>query len=80
MQLNKIEKIIVQLDKIEQAFFKQKNKMIDTSKQADINLMRAISKLIDAKDLLIMSADYLRETEEANELDKVKADLEKLLG
>jgi hypothetical protein len=80
MQLSKIEKMIAQLDKIEQSFFKHKNKMIDTSKQSDINLLRALSKLIDAKDLLIMSAELLQDNEEATELDNIKADLEKLLG
>jgi hypothetical protein len=78
MLLNQIQNIIAQLDKIEELFFESEHRKIDPNKVSDMKHLKAISKIINAKDTLLLALDYLLDNEEMKQLDQAKARLERL--
>jgi hypothetical protein len=78
MHYSQIQSIISQLDKIEELFFENDHRKIDPSNIADMKRLKAISKILDAKDMLLLALDYLLDNEEAKQLDRTKIRLEML--
>lgn len=78
MLLNQIQNIIAQLDKIEELFFESEHRKIDPNNVSDMKHLKAISKIINAKDTLLLALDYLLDSKEAKQLDQAKARLERL--
>lgn len=78
MHYSQIQNIISQLDKIEQLFFENDHRKIDPSSINDMKRLKAISKIIDAKDMLLIALDYLLDNEEMKQLDQAKIRLEML--
>jgi hypothetical protein len=78
MNYSQIQNIISQLDKIEQLFFENDHRKIDLSNITELKRLKAISKIIDAKDMLLIALDYLLDNEEIKQLDQAKTRLERL--